>query len=53
MNSRPPEESYDSDDAPPPPSAPDPTRVWAAYGVSAAAGLHVITAALVLINRSR
>ncbi|MFJ7274015.1 hypothetical protein [Kitasatospora sp. NPDC098663] len=52
MNPRPPEDAYDSDDAPPHPSVPDPTRVWAAYGVSAAAGLHVIAAALVLINRS-
>ncbi|MFF3008490.1 hypothetical protein ACFVTF_37475 [Kitasatospora sp. NPDC057940] len=51
MNPRPPEESYSSDDAPSS-SAPDLTRVWAAYGVSAAAGLHVITAALVLINRA-
>ncbi|MFD7592608.1 hypothetical protein ACFV6D_06175 [Kitasatospora sp. NPDC059812] len=51
MNPRPPEESCASDDAPPP-TAPDLARVWAAYGVSAAAGLHVIAAALVLINHS-
>ncbi|MFH8381966.1 hypothetical protein ACH4E7_13610 [Kitasatospora sp. NPDC018058] len=50
MNWQPPDDGYDSDDAPP--SAPDPTQVWAAYGVSAAAGLHVVVAALVLINRS-
>ncbi|MFD7447907.1 hypothetical protein [Kitasatospora sp. NPDC059827] len=52
MNSQPPEPSSDSDDAPPPPPLPAPARVWAAYGVSAAAGLHVITAALILINRA-
>ncbi|MET8626113.1 hypothetical protein ABZW30_20550 [Kitasatospora sp. NPDC004669] len=51
MNWQPPEDGYDSDDAPQP-SIPDPARVWAAYGVSAAAGLHVVVAALVLINRS-
>lgn len=54
MNRRPPQDTYAPDDAPPPsPSIPDPTRIWAAYGVSAAAGLHVVIAALVLINRSR
>ncbi|MFF2146008.1 hypothetical protein [Kitasatospora sp. NPDC058190] len=52
MNWQPPEDGYDSDDAPPSP-IPDPARVWDAYGVSAAAGLHVVVAALVLINRSR
>lgn len=51
MNCQPPEESCDFDDTPPP-SVPDPERVWAAYGVSAAAGLHVVVAALVLISRS-
>ncbi|MGW2377323.1 MULTISPECIES: hypothetical protein [Kitasatospora] len=51
MNRQLPESSYDPADAPPPPPTPDPTRVWAAYGVSAAAGLHIIAAALVLINR--
>ncbi|MEU4116848.1 hypothetical protein AB0F71_20430 [Kitasatospora sp. NPDC028055] len=53
MNSQLPDNTYDSDDAPPPPPIPDPSRVWAAYGVSTAAGLHVITAALILINRAR
>ncbi|MFD7589539.1 hypothetical protein ACFV84_29365 [Kitasatospora sp. NPDC059811] len=52
MNPRPPEESCASDETPIPLSVPDLTRVWAAYGVSAAAGLHVIAAALVLINHS-
>ncbi|MFF2077572.1 hypothetical protein ACFVXG_22805 [Kitasatospora sp. NPDC058162] len=52
MNSPPPDDTYESDDAPPPPPVPDPNRVWAAYGVSAAAGLHVVAAALILINRS-
>ncbi|MFB7907798.1 hypothetical protein ACFC1T_15305 [Kitasatospora sp. NPDC056076] len=53
MNSPPPEPSYGSADTPPTLTlAPDPTRVWAAYGVSTAAGLHVIAAALILINRS-
>ncbi|MER6302504.1 hypothetical protein ABT247_23520 [Kitasatospora sp. NPDC001539] len=51
MNSEPPEASYPSAEARPP-SVPDPTRVLAACGVSAAAGLHLIVAALVLINRS-
>ncbi|WP_053644725.1 ATP-binding protein [Streptomyces sp. XY431] len=32
---------------------PDPVRVWAAYGVSVAAALHVVAAAVVLINRVR
>ncbi|MFB7474832.1 hypothetical protein [Kitasatospora sp. NPDC056184] len=31
----------------------DSVRVWAAYGVSVAAALHVLAAALVLINHSR
>ncbi|MFG2844685.1 hypothetical protein ACGF12_16155 [Kitasatospora sp. NPDC048296] len=39
----------DSEDPPPP--SPDPVRVWTAYGVSAAGVLHVIAAALLLINR--
>ncbi|MFJ8473123.1 hypothetical protein [Kitasatospora sp. NPDC094011] len=51
MNRQPPKDDHDPDSAPPPPT-PDPTRVWAAYGVSAAAGLHIVVAALVLINRS-
>ncbi|MET9179302.1 hypothetical protein ABZX88_13910 [Kitasatospora aureofaciens] len=53
MNSQTLQDDYAPDAAPPPPSIPDATRVWAAYGVSAAAGLHVVIAALVLINRSR
>ncbi|MFF0412506.1 hypothetical protein ACFYUY_18980 [Kitasatospora sp. NPDC004745] len=52
MNHQPPQPGSDFDDTPPPP-APDPTRVWAAYGVSAAACLHLIAAALVLVNRAR
>ncbi|MFC5664612.1 hypothetical protein ACFP3U_16660 [Kitasatospora misakiensis] len=36
-----------------PPSDPDSVRVWAAYGVSVAAALHVVAAAVVLINRVR
>ncbi|WP_188308895.1 hypothetical protein [Streptomyces sp. CBMA123] len=52
MNSQPSDADCAPDDAPPPPSDPDPTQVWAAYGVSAAAGLHIVVAALVLINRS-
>ncbi|MGA5821784.1 hypothetical protein ACPC54_28440 [Kitasatospora sp. NPDC094028] len=46
MKPVPPEDSEDA-------SAPDPVRVWTAYGVSAAAALHVVAAALLLINRSR
>lgn len=42
--------SDESEDAPLP--SPDPVQVWTAYGVSAAGVLHVIAAALVLINRS-
>ncbi|CAM5340599.1 hypothetical protein KAURM247S_02643 [Kitasatospora aureofaciens] len=53
MNRQPPQDTYAPDDAPPSSPTPDPTRVWAAYGVSAAAGLHVVIAAIVLINRSR
>ncbi|MFJ4792232.1 hypothetical protein [Kitasatospora purpeofusca] len=43
------------DDLDPDGSSPesDPTRVWAAYGVSLAAAFHVLAAALVLIDRSR
>ncbi|MET9400093.1 hypothetical protein [Kitasatospora sp. NPDC002965] len=35
------------------PSGDDPVRVWAAYGVSVAAALHVVAGALVLIDRAR
>lgn len=47
MNSQTPEDGYEL-----PASIPDPVRVWAAYGVSAAAGLHLIVAAVVLINHA-
>ncbi|MEV7596671.1 hypothetical protein AB0O91_04705 [Kitasatospora sp. NPDC089797] len=50
MNSPPPHD--DPNAAPAPPPTPDPPQVWAAYGVSAAAGLHIVVAALALINRS-
>ncbi|MFJ3788993.1 hypothetical protein [Kitasatospora sp. NPDC090091] len=47
MNPQPPYRRPGSDDSP------VSVRVWVAYGVSAAAGLHVVVAALVLINRAR
>ncbi|WP_395294286.1 hypothetical protein ACF9IK_12490 [Kitasatospora hibisci] len=50
MNAKLPDRSPGFDD--PPPSVPEPVQVWAAYGVSAAAGLHLVVAALVLINRT-
>ncbi|MFD0349259.1 hypothetical protein ACFQ0M_30895 [Kitasatospora aburaviensis] len=50
MSVKPPDGRPGSDD--PPPSVPEPVQVWAAYGVSAAAGLHLVVAALVLINRT-
>ncbi|MER8104507.1 hypothetical protein [Kitasatospora sp. NPDC094016] len=50
MSRQPPDDGFDPEDAPP--SVPDPDRVWAALGVSAAAGLHIVVAALVLIKRS-
>ncbi|WP_159400716.1 hypothetical protein [Streptomyces sp. XY431] len=50
MRRQPSDDDLDSGDSPP---GADPVRVWAAYGVSVAAGFHVVVAALVLINRSR
>ncbi|MDY0810490.1 hypothetical protein [Kitasatospora purpeofusca] len=47
---RPPDDGPESGDASP---GADPVRVWAAYGVSVAAALHVLTAALVLIDHFR
>ncbi|MFJ3215421.1 hypothetical protein ACIPLC_05850 [Kitasatospora sp. NPDC086801] len=60
MSRQPPDDGFDPEDAPPsvsdpdldPDPDPDPDRVWAALGVSAAAGLHIVVAALILINRS-
>ncbi|MFB8236746.1 hypothetical protein ACFC58_09350 [Kitasatospora purpeofusca] len=49
MSGQPPDDDFDSDDFS---RLLNPVRVWVAYGVSLAAALHVLVAALVLINRS-
>ncbi|MFF7589221.1 hypothetical protein ACFZCK_17195 [Kitasatospora purpeofusca] len=50
MSLQQPDDDLDSDDSFP---GRDPARVWAAYGVSVAAGFHVLAAALVLFGRCR
>ncbi|MEV6975177.1 hypothetical protein [Kitasatospora sp. NPDC093806] len=50
MNRQPSDDDPGFEDVPP--SDTDPVRVWAAYGVSVAAALHVVAVAVVLINRA-
>ncbi|MFF2656085.1 hypothetical protein ACFVUH_01830 [Kitasatospora sp. NPDC058032] len=47
----PPDDGSDDGDRSPPDT--DRERVWAAYGVSAAALLHLVTTAVLLLSRSR